>query len=64
MIAVAEALADYSTTDIAETMGVSRRTVQRWLHNGVDAVLADEIAVKVIGDHPSYVWGADWTNAE
>ena len=49
---------------IAERMGVSRRTVQRWLDNGVDVMLADTIAVKVIGEHPIYVWGSDWANAD
>lgn len=58
---VSALVAKHGTTTVAERMGCSRRTVQRWVHNGVDAFLADEIAVKVANDHPAFIWGRDWT---
>lgn len=41
-------------------LGVSRRTVERWLVGGVDWNRADRIAVKVFGVHPIDVWGDAW----
>jgi hypothetical protein len=47
--------------DIAsETLGVTRRSAERWLVNGVNWERADSIAVKVFGKHPMDLWGADW----
>ena len=54
----------HGTGHVAEKLGVSRRTVERWVHSGVDVYTADKIAIKVAGDHPEFVWGLDWRNAE
>lgn len=49
---------------IAETLGCSRRTVQRWKITGVTIDIADEIAV-ALGAHPVELWGwAVWNHAQ
>jgi lambda repressor-like predicted transcriptional regulator len=47
----------------ASTLGVSRRSAERWLVNGVNWHRADAIAVRVLGTHPINVWGSDWVEA-
>lgn len=46
--------------DIAEIMGVDRRTIQRWLVDGLSFAKADELACSR-GLHPIDVWGDLWT---
>lgn len=50
----------HGAVHIAERVGVHKRTVERWVHNGVDEFTADKIAVKVEGLNPASVWGRDW----
>lgn len=57
-------LADMPTADVAKTMGVSERTVQRWRIHGIsDGYIADKLACKVIGTDAYDLWGSDWEDA-
>ena len=40
---------------LAEVLGVSRRTVQRWRKEGIPEHYADKLACR-IGTHPSLIW--------
>lgn len=44
---------------LAERVGVTRRQVDRWRHEGFGIDAADRVATAV-GLHPSMVWGSDW----
>lgn len=57
---ITEIVERHGTLHIAERVGVSRRTVERWVHNGVDEFTADKIAVKVEGENPGFIWGRAW----
>jgi hypothetical protein len=50
------------TEMIANSLGVTVRTVQRMYKTGVTARQADVIAVKVLGELPDIVWGERWRN--
>jgi len=47
---------------LASAANVHRRTVQRWLEEGVTFNLADELAV-LVGRHPIELWGGLWLEA-
>lgn len=47
--------------DIAALLGVSKRVVSRWRHDGIRWSLADQAAV-ALGLHPALVW-PDWYEA-
>jgi transposase len=44
---------------IADTVGVSYRTVQRWQRRGLTIWQADRVACR-FGTHPSLIW-PDWS---
>jgi Homeodomain-like domain len=46
-----------TVSEIAEALGVTDRTIQRWRATGIDPYLADEIAIKHLGMHPAEIWG-------
>ena len=54
-----EAAGNPSTTDLAELIGVSPRTIIRWRHSGVPDHQADRAAIRV-GLHPANIWPAHW----
>ena len=60
------ATADGSFTQVvfADMLGMSERSVGRWVSEGrLPWVSADEAAV-ALGLHPSLVWGDDWWNVK
>ena len=46
----------------AEVLGVDRRTILRWLKQGVNWETADRIAMAA-GHHPMELWGDRWLEA-
>ena len=52
--------AQASTIDtLAQQIGVSRRTVHRWISDGIPADQADRAAI-AIGTHPACLWPDHW----
>lgn len=50
-------LGEMQSETAAACMGVSVRTIERWVENGIRSVfIADEWAWKVMGVHPLAVW--------
>lgn len=49
-----------SLSEVARRAGVSRRTVHRWVHSGLDVWTADRLAVTVAHSHPATVFGPGW----
>ena len=51
-----------TNSEIAEILGVSRETVQRWRNGraGIDPNLADKLAVHRLGVHPATLWPDSW----
>lgn len=47
---------------LAEWIGCTSRTMQRWKTHGVPLRAADAAAVNV-GSHPAYIWMNDWDSA-
>lgn len=46
---------EWPVAELADRVGVTRGTVHRWQHSGVDVWTADRVAV-VLGRHPANVW--------
>ena len=44
---------------IAITIGVSRRTIHRWINQGIPTEQADRAAI-ALGTHPAYLWPEQW----
>lgn len=44
---------------LAQQIGVSRRTVHRWIIHGIPADQADRAAI-AIGTHPACLWPDHW----
>jgi hypothetical protein len=44
---------------LAHMLNVERKSVYRWLENGIGLPKAEELASK-IGLHPSYIWGPEY----
>ncbi len=44
---------------VAATIGVSRRTIHRWINHGIPAEQADRAAI-ALGTHPAYLWPEQW----
>ncbi len=44
---------------LAHQIGVSRRTVHRWIIHGIPADQADRAAI-ALGTHPAYLWPDRW----
>lgn len=44
---------------LATRIGVSRRTVHRWINQGIPADQADRAAIAV-GTHPACLWPEHW----
>ena len=44
---------------IAITIGVSRRTIHRWINQGIPAEQADRAAI-ALGTHPACLWPEQW----
>lgn len=57
------AAVDGSSGLLALRVGVDRRTVTRWRHEGLDALRADRCAV-ALGQHPAEVWGRAWWSVD
>lgn len=60
---VARIVDEWPLEEIAAKMNVSKRTVQRWRHNGVDGWTGDRLAVKVCGVTGYDVWGDEFNLA-
>lgn len=54
---------DMPIDEVAAVMAVSKRTVQRWRHTGVDGWTGDRFAVKVCGVTGYDLWGDDFNLA-
>jgi hypothetical protein len=52
-----------SDDTIANILGVARRTVLRWRHNGLTWDSADKAAI-TLGSHPAILWGQRWWNLD
>lgn len=50
----------YGTSELAHRLGVSRWTVLRMKKAGLTIYQADEVAIRVVGTHPTCIWGADF----
>jgi FixJ family two-component response regulator len=61
---VRAALEPFPSKFIADRLGVSVRTVERIVVNGVGYWEADVIAAKVLGTHAEFEWGAAWRNLD
>lgn len=48
-----------SDVALAEMVGVTRRTVQRWKHSGLHPEMAER-AAESLGEHPALIWGGAW----
>lgn len=48
-----------SDRTLGALLGVTRRTIQRWRHDGLTELDADAIATR-LGHHPSALWGEQW----
>lgn len=46
-----------------EEFGVSRRSIERWIENGVDPFQADRIAIKLFGVDAITLFGPEWEEA-
>jgi len=46
---------------LAARIGVSRRTVHRWIIHGIPAEQADRAAI-ALGTHPACLWPERWTS--
>ena len=51
-----------NVSQLAEIVGVTRRTIHRWKQNGIPAHQADRAAINA-GQHPGNVWPDQWWNA-
>jgi len=56
-------IGDRSTAQVARDLAVTRRTVERWVADGVNWEQADEFAARVLGCHPATVFGPEWCAA-
>lgn len=54
------ALARVNQTELARVCGVSRRSVQRWIHEGGLPMSAADKAARALGLHPANIW-LEWT---
>jgi hypothetical protein len=45
--------------ELAARLGIGRRQVYRWRHEGIPVLMADRAAIR-IRRHPAEVWGHDW----
>lgn len=50
---------EFSTCHLADAVGVDRRTVKRWRHQGLMVTQADRAAV-ALGLHPASLWPVEW----
>ena len=50
--------------DAAAMLGINAGTLQKWrngeIETGLHYAQADRIAIRSLGVHPSFVWGAEW----
>lgn len=60
---VAHIVDEWPLDHVARIMSVSKRTVQRWRHSGVDGWTGDRLAVKVCGTDGYDLWGDDFDRA-
>ena len=60
---IAHLLRGFKCHQIADQLGVTERTVQRWVDKGVNWQTAELVAVKVLGDCPERVFGRAWCEA-
>lgn len=63
LFAISHLVGDRLPEEIAADLAVSTRTVQRWMHRGIDWQQADRFAVKVLGSHPLNAFGPEWSVA-
>lgn len=60
---IAHLMGNRTPEQIAEDLGKSARTVQRWIESGINWEQADVFATKILRDHPLAVWGPAWHDA-
>jgi len=46
-----------SISALSIEIGVHRKSIHRWVREGVPYFRADEIAIMVLGVHPSFIYG-------
>lgn len=51
------------TEELAQRLGVTRRTVNRWTTRGIPVNNADKAAT-YLGFHPVTIWGFNWDDTE
>lgn len=56
-------IGDRVPEEIAEDLGVSTRSVQRWIEHGVNWEQADVFATKALNLHPLTAFGPEWLDA-
>lgn len=56
-------IGDRVPEEIAEDLGVSTRSVQRWIDSGVNWEQADVFAAKCLHVHPITAFGPEWLDA-
>jgi hypothetical protein len=54
---------DMNTLSIARALHCANSHIYRWKRDGIGIWMADQIAVKKLGVHPSAVWGDLWWDA-
>ncbi len=47
---------------IATTLGISKRTIERWRNTGIPTEHADTIACRILNTHPALLW-PEWLDA-
>lgn len=58
---IAHLLIDRNVRHIAADIGVSVRTIERWIAKGVTWDDADRIAAKVCNDNAAHLFGPEWS---
>lgn len=57
---IAHLLAEANLPHVAADIGVSVRTIERWVIRGVTWDQADLIAAKFCNDNPEHLFGPEW----
>lgn len=57
---IAHLLAERNVRHLAADLGVSVRTIERWIVNGVTWEQADLVAAKALNDNAQSLFGPEW----